>query len=203
MVTLGYALMSLGRMQWPFVPQGWQGCLCHQPRARKPNTIPQNGGRQRAVYLERMASTSSGVKRRAGRVLAIDYGRRRLGLALSDELGMLARPLATLERASRGRELGRLAKIAGVNGVVHIVVGLPLRLDGSAGEMAKEARAFAARIEKALGLPVELVDERLTSWDAAKSIPRGKAAAKRRGEIDQFAAVLILEEYLRREPARI
>lgn len=150
-----------------------------------------------------MISSSSAAKRRDGRVLAIDYGRRRLGLALSDELGMLARPLATLERANRRADLQKLSRIAGENGVGRIVVGLPLRMDGTAGEMAKEARAFAARLAKAVGLPVELVDERLTSWEAAESVSRkAPAAAKRRGEIDQRAAVLILEEYLRVDRGR-
>lgn len=140
------------------------------------------------------------VEKQPQRVLAIDYGRRRLGLALSDELGLLARPLATLERTNRRSDLQRLSRILGKNGVGRIVVGLPVRMDGTAGGMAEEASAFAARLAKAAGLPVEMVDERLTSWEAEESVPRGAiAAAKRRGEIDQRAAVLILEEYLRRE----
>lgn len=141
-----------------------------------------------------MVPSSSVAKRSRSRVLAIDYGRRRLGLALSDELGMLARPLATLERTNRHTDLERLSRIVGENGVGRIVVGLPLQLDGTPGEMAKEARAFAARLAKAAALPVELVDERLTSWEAEESLPLG--GSKRRGDIDQRAAVLILEEYL-------
>ncbi len=121
-------------------------------------------------------------------------------MALSDELGLLARPLETLERTNRRSDLQKLTRIAGENGVKRIVVGLPLRMDGKAGPMASEARAFAARLAKSVGLPVEMVDERLTSWEAEKQIPRSlSAAAKQRGEIDQRAAVLILEEYLERE----
>src|ERR1700693_3487001 len=150
-----------------------------------------------------MVPSPGGAKRPRSRVLAIDYGRRRLGLALSDELGLLARPLATLERTNRRGDLQRLSRIVGKNSVRLIVVGLPLRMDGTAGGMAEEARAFAARLAKAAGLPVETVDERLTSWEAEESIPRdASATAKRRGEIDQRAAVLILEEYLRREGGR-
>jgi putative Holliday junction resolvase len=150
-----------------------------------------------------MISSSAGTEWPGRRVLAIDYGRRRLGLALSDELGMLARPLATLERVNRRADLQKLSAIAGENGVGRIVVGLPLRMDGTPGEMAKEARAFAARLAKAAGLPVELVDERLTSWEAAESVAQSRsAAAKRHAGIDQRAAVLILEEYLRREGGR-
>ncbi|SRR5713226_6527747 len=150
-----------------------------------------------------MVPSSSAARRPGGRVLAIDYGRRRLGLAVSDELGLLARPLATLERTNRRSDLQKLSRILGKNGVGLIVVGLPLRMDGTAGGMAEEARAFAAKLAKAAGLPVEMADERLTSWEAEENFPRNaSAAAKRRGEIDQGAAVLILEEYLRGERGR-
>lgn len=147
--------------------------------------------------------SSSAAKRPVGRVLAIDYGRRRLGLALSDELGMLAQPLATLECTNRRAVMARLARIVSDKKVQRIVVGLPLRMDGAAGEMAKEARAFAARLGKATGRPVEMIDERLTSWEAARGLAPGKsAAAKQRSALDQRAAVLILEEYLRNGQAR-
>jgi putative Holliday junction resolvase len=103
-----------------------------------------------------------------GRVLAIDYGRRRLGLALSDEGRLLVRPLETLVRVNRQADLARLRRIVRDERVAQLVVGLPLRLDGTAGDMAAEARAFAARVGKAVRLPVELVDERLTSWEASE-----------------------------------
>ena len=101
-----------------------------------------------------------------GRVLANDYGRRRLGLAVSDEQRKIVTPIETLERVNRRSVLSRLRTIARERGVLQLVVGLPLRLDGTAGEMAEEARAFAGRLEKGLHLPVALVDERLTSWEA-------------------------------------
>ena len=150
-----------------------------------------------------------------GRVLAIDYGRRRLGLALSDEGRMVARPLETLERVNRQADLARLRHLVREQGVAQLVVGLPLRLDGTAGEMAAEARAFAARVGKAVRLPVALVDERLTSWEAAEELeasPAKQSLAVRRGGrgaaskahrapdgVDSLAAALILEEYMRRE----
>jgi putative Holliday junction resolvase len=159
-----------------------------------------------------------------GCVLAIDYGRRRLGLAVSDELRKVARPLETLERENRQHDLSRLRKVVREHGVAQIVVGLPLRLDGTPGEMAEEARAFAARMGKALRLPVALVDERLTSWEAEETFAppetkqvfggsrrrsgassargsHGAASKARRGAdgVDSIAAALILEEYLRRE----
>ena len=161
----------------------------------------------------------------AGRVLAIDYGWRRLGLAVCDDERRLARPIETLVRVNRRYDLARLRQIIRQQGVTQLVVGLPLRLDGTAGEMAEEARAFAARLEKAFHLPAALVDERLTSWEAQEEQRSAGAhpAAKRdsparRGSraghaaggaaskahpgpdgVDSLAAALILEEYLRRE----
>ena len=157
----------------------------------------------------------------AGRVLAIDYGRRRLGLALSDEGRMVARPIPTLERVNRRADVARLRRIVREHGVAQLVVGLPLRLDGTAGEMAAEAREFAGRMAKALRLPVALVDERLTSWEASEGPEksatkqtfggsrRGREDVERRGAyskahrapdgVDSQAAALILEAYLRGE----
>jgi putative Holliday junction resolvase len=130
-----------------------------------------------------------------GCVLAIDYGRRRMGLAISDPMGWTARPLETLERKGRGAEMARLGEIVRERGVGRIVVGHPLRMDGTPGAMAEEAERFARRVEKALGVPVELVDERLTSWAAdqwaAEHPERGRGRAK-----DEIAAAILLEEYL-------
>jgi len=99
-------------------------------------------------------------------ILAIDYGRKRMGLAVSDEMGLVARPLETLERKNRRDDVKRLREIARAHGARRIVVGHPLRLDGTRGEMAEEVERFAVRLQKQLGLPVALVDERLTSWQA-------------------------------------
>jgi putative Holliday junction resolvase len=160
------------------------------------------------------------AKTPAGRVLAIDYGRRRLGLAVSDEERKLARPIETLERVNRRYDLARLRSIVREQDITQLVIGLPLRLDGTAGEMAQEARAFAARMEKSLRLPVAMVDERLTSWEAQeekKTIAYRRTSRTRRGfhetagaptaaskahrtpdGVDSLAAALILEEFLRR-----
>jgi len=163
-------------------------------------------------------------KKAAGRVLAIDYGRRRLGLAVSDESRMVARPIETVERVNRRADLARLRKIAREQEITQLVVGLPLRLGGTEGEMAAEARAFAARVAKALRLPVAMVDERLTSWEASEGVPhtqrrrvghpedsmrkdgvwatqaRAYSKAQRAPDgVDSLAAALILEEYLRKE----
>lgn len=162
---------------------------------------------------ESLAGFSSGASRgtgardtgklsspRPGAILAIDYGRRRMGLALSDELQMTARPLATWERTNRRADLARLREACREHRVRIVVVGLPLRLDGSAGEMADEARRFAERLRKHLGLPVELADERLSSWEAqcAAAEPESLAHAAKRKDtgLDARAAAVFLRDYL-------
>ena len=105
---------------------------------------------------------------RRTRILGIDYGRARIGLAIADAIAALARPLETLERINRNEDMRRLREVVRNYGVKQIVVGLPLRLDGTRGEMAQEASRFAERVRKQLGIPVEMVDERLTSWEAER-----------------------------------
>jgi putative Holliday junction resolvase len=152
------------------------------------------------------------------RILGIDYGRARIGLAIADAEAGLARPLDTLERINRNEDMRRLREIARAHGVKQIVVGLPLRLDGTRGEMAEEAARFAERVRKQLGVPVEMVDERLTSWEAERlleeqggRILRDKAEGARKkhkqadpkSSVDAVAAAVILKEYLeRQQPAK-
>jgi len=134
-----------------------------------------------------------------GRILAIDYGRRRIGLALSDELRLTAQPLATLARAGRRDAIRRLRELVRKHGVRAIVVGHPVRLDGTPGEMAEEVERFAARLRKEVGLPVEMMDERLSSWEAEEiSAARPGSSQKRRVPLDQIAAAVILRDYLER-----
>jgi putative pre-16S rRNA nuclease len=141
-------------------------------------------------------SAGSSSASRRGRILAIDYGRRRIGLAISDELGLLAQPLETLERRNRQNDLRRLGELVRKRGVQRILVGLPLRLDGGAGEMAEEAARFALRLGTQLKLPVELVDERLTSWEAEQMLAGSR---RRRRRVDEIAAAIFLDQYLARE----
>jgi putative pre-16S rRNA nuclease len=119
-----------------------------------------------------------------------------MGLALSDELGLLAQPLATLERRSRQSDFSRLRALVRQHGVGQVIVGCPLRLDGTAGDMAAEAAEWAARLGMELGLPIELVDERLTSWEAEQMLA-GRPRRRRR-PVDQIAATIFLDEYLAR-----
>ncbi len=140
---------------------------------------------------------------KAERILAVDYGRKRIGLALSDELGLTAHPLAIISRKNRLADLKRLREICERHSVRHIIVGSPLHITGKEGEMAAEASRFAARLAKTLKIETEMIDERLTSWEARQTLSEtnGRAAIKR-GTVDDVAAAVLLRDYLehRREP---
>ena len=152
--------------------------------------------------------------RTTGVILAIDYGKKRLGLALSDEFGVISRPYATWTRINRRRDLARLRDLVRQEKVCRIVVGLPLRLDGTPSEMSEETKSFAGRVEKALGLPVEMMDERLSSWEAHQTMAamspgkrprRGSsrnAESKSETPLDEIAAAIILRDYLDRARMR-
>lgn len=157
-------------------------------------TVPASGGRIPANV------TTSDTKVR--RVLAIDYGRKRIGLALSDELGITAHPLDTIDRMNRREDLRRLRKICRDGSVALIIVGHPLHMSGAAGEMAAEAAAFARRVAKEIAVEVELVDERLTSWEAGQMMAQTQSRARRkRGSLDDVAAAVLLRDYLDRKRA--
>jgi putative holliday junction resolvase len=143
------------------------------------------------------AGEISAAAEKPRRILAIDYGHKRIGLALSDELGLTAQPLETLTRVNRQTDIRRLREACRTHGVAHIIVGHPLHMTGEAGEMASEAARFAARLEKAVGIGVELVDERLTSWEAAQTVAETKPRTRRKREsLDDVAAAVLLRDYL-------
>lgn len=128
--------------------------------------------------------------------MAIDYGRRRIGLAVSDELGITAVPVATLQRKNRQDDIRRLREIAGKYKITLLLVGSPLHLAGHAGQMAKEAARFASRIKKELGLPVELRDERLTSWEAEQTLKENSRRKFKKADLDSVAAAILLRDFL-------
>ncbi len=141
------------------------------------------------------------------RVLAIDYGRKRIGLALSDELGLAARPLAILARTNRRDDMRRLRDICRQHSIGLIIVGHPLHITGEAGEMAGEAARFAARLGKAfvkMEIGVELADERLTTWEARQTVAATKSTRRKQERLDDVAAAILLRDYLerKRSPAR-
>jgi len=137
------------------------------------------------------------------RLLGIDYGRRRIGLALSDEEGVLASPLPRRERArSEADLLDELGSLMRRHEVGTVVVGWPLNMDGTRGEMAREAEAFARRLQEATGRPVELFDERLTSREAERVLLEANLSRQKRKWLrDSLSAVLILQGYLDRRDA--
>jgi putative holliday junction resolvase len=137
------------------------------------------------------------------KILAVDYGRKRIGLAISDEMGLTAQPIGTLQRVNRKRDLSRLRETCRARGVTHIIVGQPLHMTGEIGEMADEAGQFAARLAKATCIAVELVDERLTSWEAERTLAETRSAVKRkRKAIDDVAAAVLLRDYLEKRGGR-
>lgn len=145
--------------------------------------------------MKRMATRKAPPRTR---ILAVDYGRKRIGLAISDELLMTAQPMGTMQRSNRRNDLRRLRELARAQGVGKILVGHPLNMDGTGGAMADEAERFAVRVQKDLGLPVELVDERLSSWEAAQTLQKTKSRGKNPAKADDVAAAIILRDYLER-----
>jgi putative holliday junction resolvase len=150
------------------------------------------------VRLQSKGDTrSASPEERSGRILAIDYGRKRIGLAISDETGTIARPLATLVRSNRRNDMRRLKEICSTNGVGLIVVGLPLHISGEASEMSEESRRFGARLEKELRVRVVMLDERLTSWEAEQArAESGATRSKKHKDLDSLAAAVLLRDYL-------
>lgn len=132
-----------------------------------------------------------------GRILAVDYGRKRIGLAVSDELGLTAQGLPTAVVSSGAGGLDAVIRAASRWALDEIVVGLPLNMDGSRGPMAREAEAFAASLGESTGLPVVCWDERLTSASAHRALQQmGQRARKDKGAVDRIAATILLEGYL-------
>ena len=131
------------------------------------------------------------------RILAIDPGTVRLGLALSDPSGTIAQPLSVLARRSEPEDLKALTELVERHEVGMIVIGLPRLMDGRLDAAAQQAQAFGAQVARATGRPVAYWDERLTSVAAERYlIEQGKRRNQRRQEIDRMAATLLLQGYL-------
>jgi putative Holliday junction resolvase len=138
------------------------------------------------------------------RYLAVDYGTKRIGLAVCDELEFGAYPLATLTRSrSLHHDLAEIARLATMEQAEGIVVGLPLNADGTRGPAAEAAAAFARSLGKHTSLPITLHDEFLTTFEAEEElIAADVSRRKRRAVIDQMAAVHLLESFLRAKRER-
>jgi len=134
----------------------------------------------------------------AGRLLSVDWGARRIGLALSDESRTLAQPLATLtRRAGKRFPMRQLLALLDEHAVTGVVVGLPLAPDGSEGDAAREARGLATDIARRAGRPVDLWDERLTTARALRAVRElGGSTRGRKDDVDALAAAVLLQHYL-------
>jgi putative Holliday junction resolvase len=127
-------------------------------------------------------------------VLGVDWGRARVGVAVSDETERFARPLATVRKPSRAGAAAEVARLGAGEDVRIIVVGLPLNMDGTEGSSAASARAFARAAAAAAGRPVEMWDERLSSWEGVRLAREG--GRRKVVDKDQAAACVILQSYL-------
>ena len=129
-----------------------------------------------------------------GALMGLDPGSRTIGVAVSDGLRLTTTALETIHRRKFADDAARLAEIASHRAIVGVVVGLPLNMDGSAGPRAQSARAFARNVGAALGLPVALFDERLSSFAAEEAMQASSVPPRRRaGAVDRIAAAIILE----------
>ena len=131
------------------------------------------------------------------RVLGLDVGERRIGVALSDPLGLTAQRLTVLDRAGGRGDLDAVCALIAKHGVTTVVVGLPLTLKGTHGPQAQRVTSFAQALRRQSAVPVHLVDERLTTVQGERALLAADTSRRRRKQvIDQVAAQLILQQYL-------
>ncbi|HXP16613.1 MAG TPA: Holliday junction resolvase RuvX [Terriglobales bacterium] len=131
------------------------------------------------------------------RILGMDVGSKRIGLAVSDPLGITAQGLETLQRQNKRLDFERLERVIREYHVAGIVIGLPLRMSGAEGTQSEKMQDFGEEIRRRFRLPVHLWDERLSSAQANRLLRETEMSIKRRGEVvDQMAAVLILQSWM-------
>jgi putative Holliday junction resolvase len=132
------------------------------------------------------------------RTLALDWGERRIGVAISDPTGLIAQPLETIPAHAGGRDaLERIAELVRAHEVGEIVVGLPVHMNGRNGPEAQKARAFGERVRKSAGVAVEYLDERWTSVEAERALDEaGVRRRAQRGKVDPIAAAILLRTWL-------
>ncbi len=129
--------------------------------------------------------------------LAIDYGTKRIGVAVSDDLGMLARPLPFVDATVEKKLLSELQELIQREKIEQILIGLPRNMDGSYGESATKVREFVEKLKTITTLPIKTVDERLSTVQASRQLHEaGHRAKEQRGKIDSVAAAILLQGYL-------
>lgn len=161
------------------------------PTIKEPTALPNPSPEERIAEIH-------------GRILALDFGTRRIGMAVSDPLGITAQGLPTLTRKNKRTDLALLKDVLTHHQIREIVVGLPLRLSGAESSSTAKAREFAELIHKEFSLPVHLWDERFTSVEANRVLRESEMSIRKRGEaVDRLSAVLILQAFLARRQQRI
>lgn len=131
------------------------------------------------------------------RIMGLDVGTKRIGVAVSDETGSIAQGRKTVARTSDAKAIAAIKEMAFADEVAEIVVGLPLNMDGSEGPSAEGCRKFAEKLSEALNVPVKFWDERLSTREAENVMLMGDVSrAKRKKAVDKLAAVVILQSYL-------
>ena len=136
-------------------------------------------------------------KKRLSRVLGLDFGERRIGLALSDPLGIIAKPLTIIDRKKTADHISRISEIVSERKITSIVVGLPLTLKGDYSKQTEIVLAFIDQLKSDLQIPIMTVDERLSSVAAEKALQaQAIKTGHNKGRVDETAAAIFLQEYL-------
>jgi putative pre-16S rRNA nuclease len=130
------------------------------------------------------------------RLIGLDVGEKRVGVAICDETQTLARPLLTLNRTSKKEDFARIAALCREHTIKKVIVGLPKTLRGEEGPQAQRVRRYADELQATLNLPIDFWDERYSSVDAQERLMSASRKARAKGDIDSAAAAVILQEYL-------
>jgi putative holliday junction resolvase len=130
------------------------------------------------------------------RLIGLDVGEKRVGVAICDETQTLARPLLTLNRTSKKEDFARIAALCREHAIKKVIVGLPKTLRSEEGPQARRVRRYAIELQAALNLPIDFWDERYSSVDAQERLTSASRKARAKGDIDSAAAAIILQEYL-------
>jgi putative holliday junction resolvase len=135
--------------------------------------------------------------------MAIDYGTKAIGVAISDELRLTVRPLTTIRRGRKkyAQVIDEICSLVGQNEIGVLAVGMPINMDGTRGEAAARVEKFVADLQNCLTIPIVIIDERLTSYEADR-ILRDLGVSERRARSDEYAAAIILQDYLDQEERR-
>ena len=140
---------------------------------------------------------------RPARILALDVGSKRIGVAVSDAMGITAQGLDTIQRQNKRLDMEALKQVLEKYEIREIVIGLPLRLSGAEGTQSEKMRAYAAELHAHFGLTVHLWDERWTSTEANRLLRETDLSIKKRGQaVDRMAAILILQSWMQAHPGR-